>query len=117
MCAQTYKPLINACSSLSEADVCIGRRGHQKIFCAADLAKETILPAAAALHVVTFNRSFCSTTMAPLNDIVPPGVVTGDDLIKLLTHAKENGYAIPAFNCTRFVLCSLDANPRVALHV
>jgi len=41
--------------------------------------------------------------MAPLNSIVPPGVVTGDDLVKLLTHAKDNGYAIPAFNCTRFV--------------
>jgi hypothetical protein len=41
--------------------------------------------------------------MAPLNDIVPPGVVTGDNLIKLLEHAKDNGYAIPAFNCTRFV--------------
>lgn len=41
--------------------------------------------------------------MAPLNDIVPPGVVTGDDLVKLLDHAKANGYAIPAFNCTRFV--------------
>ena len=38
-----------------------------------------------------------------LNDIVPAGVVTGDDLVKLLTHARENGYAIPAFNCTRWV--------------
>lgn len=32
---------------------------------------------------------------------VPPGVVTGDDLLKLLKHAKDNSYAIPAFNCTR----------------
>jgi len=40
--------------------------------------------------------------MSPLNDIVPPGVVTGDNLLKLLTHARENGYAIPAFNCTRY---------------
>jgi fructose-bisphosphate aldolase class II len=39
--------------------------------------------------------------MTALNDIVPPGVVTGDNLMKLLTHAKKNGYAIPAFNCTR----------------
>ena len=31
---------------------------------------------------------------------VPPGVVTGDNLLKLLKHAKDNGYAIPAFNCT-----------------
>lgn len=38
--------------------------------------------------------------MASLTDIVPPGVVTGDNLVKLLTHARENGYAIPAFNCT-----------------
>jgi hypothetical protein len=35
---------------------------------------------------------------------VPPGVVTGDNLLKLLTHARENGYAIPAFNCTRCVI-------------
>jgi hypothetical protein len=38
-------------------------------------------------------------TMAPCD--VPPGVVTGENLVKLLTHARENGYAIPAFNCTR----------------
>mmetsp|Transcript_603 Transcript_603/g.1225 ORF Transcript_603/g.1225 Transcript_603/m.1225 type:complete len:398 (+) Transcript_603:75-1268(+) len=31
---------------------------------------------------------------------VPVGVITGDNVVKLLTHAKENGYAIPAFNCT-----------------
>jgi fructose-bisphosphate aldolase class II len=31
---------------------------------------------------------------------VPVGVITGDDVLKLLTHAKDNGYAIPAFNCT-----------------
>ena len=39
--------------------------------------------------------------MTSLNDIVPPGVVTGDDLVKLLDHARDNGYAIPAVNCTR----------------
>ena len=41
--------------------------------------------------------------MTSLVDIVPPGVVTGDNLLKLLTHAKDTGYAIPAFNCTRYV--------------
>jgi len=35
-----------------------------------------------------------------LTDIVPPGVVTGDNLLKLLEHARDNGYAIPAVNCT-----------------
>jgi len=35
-----------------------------------------------------------------LVDIVPPGVVTGDNLLKLLEHARDNGYAIPAVNCT-----------------
>ncbi len=38
--------------------------------------------------------------MASLTDIVPPGVVTGDNLLKLLEHARENKYAIPAVNCT-----------------
>jgi hypothetical protein len=36
-----------------------------------------------------------------LTDIVPPGVVTGDNLLKLLEHARDNAYAIPAVNCTR----------------
>ena len=34
---------------------------------------------------------------------VPVGVITGDNVTKLLKHAKDNGYAIPAFNCTRYV--------------
>jgi len=38
--------------------------------------------------------------MTSITDIVPSGVVTGDDLIKLLEHARDNGYAIPAVNCT-----------------
>eukprot|EP00980_Cylindrotheca_fusiformis_P002047 scaffold451_cov121-Cylindrotheca_fusiformis.AAC.3 len=37
---------------------------------------------------------------------VPPGVVTGDNLVKLLTHARENSYAIPAFNCTSSSTCN-----------
>jgi len=35
-----------------------------------------------------------------LASIVPPGVVTGDNLLKLMEHARANGYAIPAVNCT-----------------
>uniref|UniRef100_A0A7S4ADJ3 fructose-bisphosphate aldolase n=1 Tax=Pseudo-nitzschia australis TaxID=44445 RepID=A0A7S4ADJ3_9STRA len=35
-----------------------------------------------------------------LSDIVPAGVVTGDDLVKLMEHARSNNYAIPAVNCT-----------------
>jgi len=38
--------------------------------------------------------------MTALADIVPSGVVTGDNLVKLMDHARENGYAIPAVNCT-----------------
>jgi fructose-bisphosphate aldolase class II len=44
--------------------------------------------------------------MTALSEIVPPGVVTGDNLLKLLKHAKENGYAIPAFNCTSSSTCN-----------
>jgi len=36
----------------------------------------------------------------PLKEVVPAGVVTGKDLMTLLEHAKQNGYAIPAVNCT-----------------
>lgn len=38
--------------------------------------------------------------MTSLKDIVPPGVITGDDVTNLFEHARANGYAIPAFNCT-----------------
>lgn len=41
--------------------------------------------------------------MASLNDLVPSGVVTGDDLLTLMEHARANSYAIPAVNCTRYV--------------
>jgi len=37
---------------------------------------------------------------------VPVGVITGDDVTKLLQHAKDNGYAIPAFNCTSSSTCN-----------
>ncbi|PVU90477.1 hypothetical protein BB559_004612 [Furculomyces boomerangus] len=33
-------------------------------------------------------------------DIVPPGVVTGKNLMKLYKHCKDNGFAMPAVNCT-----------------
>ncbi|KAL3934559.1 MAG: hypothetical protein SGBAC_009750 [Bacillariaceae sp.] len=42
--------------------------------------------------------------MAPCD--VPVGVITGDDVTKLLTHARDNGYAIPAFNCTSSSTCN-----------
>ena len=39
--------------------------------------------------------------MSSLCDIVPPGVVTGNDLRVLMKHCLDNGYALPAVNCTR----------------
>jgi fructose-bisphosphate aldolase class II len=57
------------------------------------------------------------------SDIVPAGVITGDNLRKLLTHAKENGYAIPAFNCTSSSVCNavmeaaMKANSPVIIQV
>ncbi|CEG68751.1 Fructose-bisphosphate aldolase 1 [Rhizopus azygosporus] len=35
-----------------------------------------------------------------LLDIVPPGVVTGKNLLKLFEYARANNFAIPAINCT-----------------
>jgi len=35
-----------------------------------------------------------------LMDIVPPGVVTGDNLMKLMEYCRDNAIALPAFNCT-----------------
>merc|ERR1712087_478745 len=42
----------------------------------------------------------CALSSYPnLPESVHPGVVTGQALVDLLNHAKENGYAIPAVNC------------------
>ena len=35
-----------------------------------------------------------------LLNIVPVGVVTGENVMKIFQHAQENNYAIPAINCT-----------------
>jgi len=35
-----------------------------------------------------------------LDGIVPAGVVTGDNLLKLFEYCRKNGHALPAFNCT-----------------
>lgn len=35
-----------------------------------------------------------------LEGIVPAGVVTGDNLLKLFEYCRANGHALPAFNCT-----------------
>ncbi|KAI9323881.1 fructose-bisphosphate aldolase, class II [Dichotomocladium elegans] len=35
-----------------------------------------------------------------LLDIVPAGVITGDNVRKLFQYAREHGFAIPAINCT-----------------
>jgi len=35
-----------------------------------------------------------------LDGIVPPGVVTGANLLKLMEYCRDNKVAIPAFNCT-----------------
>ena len=60
-------------------------------------------------HLITHNleKKISNLKMASLNDLVPSGVVTGDDLLTLLEHARANSYAIPAVNCTRYVSCVL----------
>jgi fructose-bisphosphate aldolase, class II len=37
---------------------------------------------------------------------VPPGVITGDNILKLFDHARSNGYAIPAVNCSSSSTCN-----------
>jgi len=46
-------------------------------------------------------------TATPLPASVKPGVVTGDALVDLLQHAKDNGYAIPAVNVV--TSCSINS--------
>ena len=38
--------------------------------------------------------------MTTLNELVPAGVITGDDVQKVFAYAKAHGFAIPAVNCT-----------------
>ncbi|KAF9182505.1 Fructose-bisphosphate aldolase 1, partial [Haplosporangium sp. Z 11] len=35
-----------------------------------------------------------------LLDIVPAGVITGDNVRKVFAYASKEGFAIPAINCT-----------------
>lgn len=54
-------------------------------------------------------------TMTSLNDLVPAGVITGDDVLTLMEHARANGYALPAVNCTRYEIrtFSLSSERRI----
>jgi fructose-bisphosphate aldolase, class II len=38
--------------------------------------------------------------MSTLNDLVPAGVLTGEDVQKVFAYAKAHGFALPAVNCT-----------------
>ena len=38
--------------------------------------------------------------MPSLEGVVPAGVVTGANLMKLLNYCRDNEMALPAFNCT-----------------
>jgi len=46
-----------------------------------------------------------------LADIAKPGVITGDNLLKLKEYLREHGIALPAFNCTSSstINCILEA--------
>jgi len=46
-----------------------------------------------------------------LAEIAKPGVITGDNLIKLMEYNREHGIALPAFNCTSSstINCILEA--------
>merc|ERR1719230_264075 len=54
----------------------------------------------------TRTPSMETKTVTPLPASVKPGVVTGDALMDLLAHAKENQYAIPAVNVV--TSCSIN---------
>ena len=56
-------------------------------------------------HILAVHLKHYTDNMAPACD-VPVGVITGDDVMKLHKHARDNVYAIPAFNCTRYVFAT-----------
>ncbi|KAL5402702.1 Fructose-bisphosphate aldolase 1 [Paraphaeosphaeria minitans] len=58
-------------------------------------------------------RNYTTTITMGAQDVLSrkSGVITGDDVLKLFQHAKDNGYAIPAINVTSSstVVASLEA--------
>lgn len=47
--------------------------------------------------------------MSSLSDLVPAGVITGDDVLTLFDHARTNGYAIPGMSLV--MVTQLQENP------
>jgi len=69
----------------------------------------SLVSAVTALHVGSRAGvpAMQTKTVTPLPATVKPGVVTGQALVDLLQHAKDNGYAIPAVNVV--TSCSISA--------
>ena len=51
-------------------------------------------------HIRKINLKSTDIKMPGLQGIVPPGVVTGANLLKLMEYCRDNEVALPAFNCT-----------------
>merc|ERR1739844_882564 len=51
-------------------------------------------------HNRKINLKSTDIKMPGLQGIVPPGVVTGKNLLKLMEYCRDNEVALPAFNCT-----------------
>ena len=50
---------------------------------------------------LSFQQQPLSISIMPsLEGVVPAGVVTGANLMKLLNYCRDNEMALPAFNCT-----------------
>merc|ERR1711981_1482020 len=52
------------------------------------------------VYFIKFFDKYFKRLKMGLMDIVPAGVVTGDNLLKLMEYCRDNAIALPAFNCT-----------------
>merc|ERR1711981_569545 len=52
------------------------------------------------VYFIKFFDKYFKRLKMGLMDIVPAGVVTGDNLMKLMEYCRDNAIALPAFNCT-----------------
>merc|ERR1711981_163648 len=52
------------------------------------------------VYFIKFFDKYFKRLKMGLMDIVPAGVVTGDNLMKLMEYCRDNQIALPAFNCT-----------------
>lgn len=63
--------------------------------------RESEIKTEASTHIfVHIFLLFQISAIMDILDIVPPGVITGDDVLRVFQYAEDNNFAIPSINVT-----------------